>query len=47
MEAPDFHFKPTTELYNLVLDPLELHNVANQGPKVVALLEARMQDWIA
>lgn len=44
---PEFHFKPTTELYNLVRDPLELHNVANQEPKVVALLEERMQDWIA
>ena len=44
---PDFHFKPEIELYNLVKDPLEQHNVADQEPEVVALLEARMQKWIA
>ncbi len=43
---PDFHFKPEVELYNLVKDPLELHNVAEQEPEVVALLEARMRAWI-
>ncbi len=44
---PDFHFKPEVELYNLIKDPLELHNVAEQEPGVVAMLEARMQAWIA
>jgi len=44
---PDFHFKPEVELYNLVQDPLELHNVAEQEPAVVAMLQGRMQAWIA
>ncbi len=44
---PDFHFKPEVELYNLVKDPLELHNVAAEEPVVVSALEARMQAWIA
>lgn len=39
---PDLHFKPETELYNLIKDPKELHNVAEQEPEMVALLEARM-----
>lgn len=43
---PDFHFKPEVELYNLVEDPQELHNLASQEPAVVALLEERMQHWI-
>jgi arylsulfatase A-like enzyme len=43
---PDFHFKPEIELYNLVKDPLELNNVAEQEPEIVALLEARMQAHI-
>ena len=44
---PDFHFKPEVELYNLIRDPLELHNVAAQEPGVVTLLEERLQAWIA
>ena len=44
---PDFHFKPEVELYNLVRDPLELHNVAEQEPAVVSLLEQRLRAWIA
>ena len=44
---PDFHFKPEIELYNLIKDPMELKNVAAQEPEVVALLQARMQAWIA
>ena len=44
---PDFHFKPEIELYNLVKDPLEMKNVAKQEPEVVALLESRLQAWIA
>ncbi len=44
---PDFHFKPEVELYDLVKDPQELVNVAEQEPAVVAMLEARMQAWIA
>ena len=44
---PDFHFKPEIELYNLVQDPGENHNVAEQEPEVVVALRARMDAWIA
>ena len=44
---PDFHFKPEVELYNLIKDPFENHNIADQEPEVVQMLEARMQAWIA
>ena len=43
---PDFHFKPAVELYNLVEDPQENSNVAEQNPDVVMALTARMQAWI-
>lgn len=44
---PDFHFKPPVELYNLIDDPLELHNLADAEPQVVAHLQARMESWLA
>ncbi len=44
---PDFHFKPEVELYNLVTDPRENHNLAAKEPEIVKMLEARMQAWIA
>jgi arylsulfatase A-like enzyme len=44
---PDFHFKPAVELYNLVQDPGENHNVADECPDVVALLRGRMEAWLA
>jgi arylsulfatase A-like enzyme len=44
---PDLHFKPEVELYNLIDDPEENHNVAAKEPDVVAFLEKRMHDWIA
>ena len=44
---PDFHFKPEVELYNLITDPEENHNLAAQEPEVVAMLENRMQAHIA
>lgn len=39
---PDFHYKPEIELYNLLKDPGENHNVAAEEPDVVAMLEERM-----
>jgi arylsulfatase A-like enzyme len=44
---PDFHFKPEVELYNLVEDPEENINVAESEPEIVALLQGRMEAWIA
>ncbi|MBZ0300497.1 MAG: sulfatase, partial [Anaerolineae bacterium] len=44
---PDFHFKPEIELYNLIEDPEENHNVAEQEPELVAELRRRMDAWIA
>ena len=43
---PDFHFKPEIELYNLINDPEENHNLAEKEPGVVKMLEARMKAWI-
>lgn len=43
---PDFHFKPEVELYNLILDPLELNNIAEQEPEVVKLLTGRLEAHI-
>ncbi|MBM3265789.1 MAG: sulfatase [candidate division Zixibacteria bacterium] len=43
---PDFHFKPPVELYNLVEDPHEDNNLAEQMPDMVDLLKKRMQAWI-
>jgi arylsulfatase A-like enzyme len=43
---PDFHFKPEVELYNLVEDPEENHNLAESQPAVVDALTARMNAWI-
>ncbi len=44
---PDFHFKPPLELYNLVEDPEENHNLAEAEPEMAARLKARMEAWIA
>jgi arylsulfatase A-like enzyme len=44
---PDFHFKPKIELYNLVEDPHEDHNIASQNPEIVKALQHRMNQWIA
>ena len=44
---PDFHFKPRTELYNLVTDPEEYNNLAEEEPEVVDWLRRRMAAHIA
>ncbi len=44
---PDFHFKPAVELYNLIEDPDENCNVAEQYPEVVAALKARLERHVA
>ena len=44
---PDFHGKPDVELYDLIRDPGELHNIAQEAPEVVAMLTARMDAHIA
>ncbi|PZE22293.1 sulfatase family protein [Paenibacillus xerothermodurans] len=43
---PDFHFKPQVELYNLIEDPQENKNVAEDEPEIVELLTARMEEHI-
>ncbi len=44
---PDFHFKPAVELYDLLLDPEENHNIADENPEIVKALTKRMEAWIA
>lgn len=43
---PDFHHKPAVELYDLVEDPLENHNIAQDRPEVVAAMKKAMEDWV-
>lgn len=43
---PDFHYKPSVELYNLINDPQELNNIADEEPEVVNFLKDRMEAHI-
>lgn len=43
---PDFHFKPEIELYNLIKDPEEQHNVAAEEPELVETFKERLKAHI-
>lgn len=43
---PDFHFKPPLELYNLIEDPDENQNRAEDLPDVVMALTSRLNAWL-
>lgn len=43
---PDFHYKPPLELYNLIEDPDENHNLAEDLPDVVMALTSRLNAWL-
>jgi len=44
---PDFHYREMKELYNLIKDPGENHNVIGENPEIAQALETRMQNHIA
>jgi arylsulfatase A-like enzyme len=44
---PDFHYKPPLELYNLIEDPHENHNLVEQEPATAAYLKERMYAYVA
>ena len=43
---PDFHGKPPVELYNLIDDPGEDNNVAENEREIVQSLKDRMTRWV-
>jgi arylsulfatase A-like enzyme len=46
-EEADIYGKPPVELYDLISDPGETTNLADQQPDVVAALTAEMDEWLA
>ena len=44
---PDFYGSPPRELYDLVTDPREEHNIAEERPEIAAAMEAELEGWIA
>ena len=43
---PDFHYREMKELYNLVQDPEEYHNVIGENPEIAEALEKRLNAWV-
>lgn len=43
---PGIYLRSEPELYDLQLDPIEQHNVANDYQRIVAELDGVLQDWI-
>ncbi len=44
---PDIHGKPAVELYDLIDDPQENINLADDRPEVVETMKAAMRNWVA
>jgi hypothetical protein len=43
---PDVYGTPARELYDLVADPQELHNIASGQPALARALEDTLEQWI-
>jgi hypothetical protein len=43
----DFHDLPPLQLFDLIADPREQRNLADERPDVVAELSARLEEWVA
>jgi arylsulfatase A-like enzyme len=44
---PDLYGNPPRELYDLMVDPGEDHNIADEQPEIAAAMEAELEGWIA
>ena len=44
---PDLYGNPPRELYDLVADPGETHNLADEEPELTSRLEAQLEGWIS
>jgi arylsulfatase A-like enzyme len=44
---PDFYGTPMRELYDLVADPREEHNLADEQPELADAMAAELEGWIA